>query len=751
MRRTIRFRLFGLLCASSGLFALTLLSACNSPPATADLSTPPHIPDATSLPVIFFFHQKEAPNAYMQALMEGELVLVDGCLRIGGADGHVPIWPWDFALAAGAGDAQVVDGDGRIAAQIGDRLRLSGGEAPAAPLVEDAARPLLANCPGPYWIVGNEIERVAERPDASPSPATTVATAVEAVALSPTPVMPATPTPTPVSARSASLANAEGLIAFVDSERRLCLIKPNGRNLRQVSAVGEAFAPAWSPDGETLAYIYQESAEEPRRATLYRLDGGLPVSVGTPEQTLRSLAWSPDGRYLLLDSGTSMAGRFEVVHPATFDSVYRASGVGFAWSPDGGRLALGRLQPLQDPIGIESGDSVSLAILEIGEQTPRVILTGTPEVLYFPRAWLPDDKLLYDRLDWNESTGTGEYSQWTVIVGDEVGTPQPVERVAPPYSRDATLARLPEQFQNATTGSFSWSQDGRQLVFHTRLDGQMDIYLFDWEQGGEPVRLVGGTSPAWRPAPAEPAASVVHEGTLDCTPAGAFSHCVDDVLGIEFEVPASWAEIETRFRPGGYAGFAYDYYFGGKPYGATYPLGAGGRSIDFAEPRGAMWTDFSGYGHAEPQFKKRGCDPRWSATMPICVELVSDVAWMIRVPRADSMCEGDTASSPPDLPVFRIEIDLPDNSIIHGFAFEAPFVSERFVAQFEDELYPLLGISGKKAPSKCDPASRQAFDAQLTVMLERIVDGVADAETIEKVDELIHLAESILVWGRDEQ
>lgn len=81
-----------------------------------------------------------------------------------------------------------------------------------------------------------------------------------------------------VSPTSPALAS-EGLIAFVDPEGRLSLIEPDGQSRRQLTARGEAFAPAWSPDGETLAYIYQERAQEPRRAILCRLDTGQMVLV----------------------------------------------------------------------------------------------------------------------------------------------------------------------------------------------------------------------------------------------------------------------------------------------------------------------------------------------------------------------------------------------------------------------------------------------------------------------------------------
>ena len=173
---------------------------------------------------------------------------------------------------------------------------------------------------------------------------------------------------------------------------------------------------------------------------------------------------------------------------------------------------------------------------------------------------------------------------------------------------------------------------------------------------------------------------------LDCLPVGVFSRCVDEVLNIEFEYPSSWGEIEAvLMRTGGYAGYAYDYHFGGKTHAETEPLVAGGRSLDFAEGRGGMPTDFGGYGHIYAQFKKSACDSRWNDSNPVCREVTGDTAWMIRFPNATVMCEGDVGSWT-TMPVFRIEVNLLENPTIDGFVFEAPFFSEQFADQVREGL-----------------------------------------------------------------
>ncbi len=293
-------------------------------------------------------------------------------------------------------------------------------------------------------------------------------------------------------------------------------------------------------------------------------------------------------------------------------------------------------------------------------------------------------------------------------------------------------------------------------------------YYADRAAGAAPVPSSQTSSPTPSGAPVPPAPAsptpvkaaptlaavprqpeVVSEGLLACTPLNTFARCSDDILNIEFEVPASWGAIETRLTTGGYAGLAYNYFFGGKTHAETEPLVAGGRSVDFDEGRGAMPTDFPGYDH--PGFRRKSaCDFSGSDwfdnSFPVCRQVTDKVAWMIRLPNAATLCEAVFGYWQTD-PVFRVEVNLPDNPTINGFVFEAPFFSEQFAAQVENDLYPLLDVRRDERPSKCDDASRQAFDAKRVALIESITDRTADAETLEKVDELLHLAESI-TWAQ---
>lgn len=249
------------------------------------------------------------------------------------------------------------------------------------------------------------------------------------------------------------------------------------------------------------------------------------------------------------------------------------------------------------------------------------------------------------------------------------------------------------------------------------------------------------TIPTSTPEPLVHQPKLISKEKLSCTSLDTFTKCVDDVLNIEFEYPTIWGEIEAVLRTGGYSGHAYDYYFGGKTIAETEPLVAGGRSKDFSEGRGGVSTDFAGYGDTGMQLKE-SCDPNQQDLFPVCQKVSSNVTWMIRLPNAEYIC--NSAPGFYTTPVFRIEVDLPDNPTINGFVFEAPFYSEQFFNDIKNELYPLLGLDSDMIPTRCNEKSQQAFDANLMVFLEKLADKSVDSETMKNLDELTYLANSIV-------
>ena len=96
----------------------------------------------------------------------GQLVFSNGCLRIEAPTNNAAdsrslwslIWPDTFTLETESGSIRVVDGHGRVAAHVGDHVRISRSpvtyqQAMARRLVEG----LSESCPEPYLLVGDEV------------------------------------------------------------------------------------------------------------------------------------------------------------------------------------------------------------------------------------------------------------------------------------------------------------------------------------------------------------------------------------------------------------------------------------------------------------------------------------------------------------------------------------------------------------------------------------------------------------------
>src|SRR5258706_492724 len=71
----------------------------------------------------------------------------------------LPIWPQGFSARLNDGIIEVVDENDQLIAQVDDNLRIGGGEMPGQSIRGYTLQPLPDNCPGPYWIVGDEITR----------------------------------------------------------------------------------------------------------------------------------------------------------------------------------------------------------------------------------------------------------------------------------------------------------------------------------------------------------------------------------------------------------------------------------------------------------------------------------------------------------------------------------------------------------------------------------------------------------------
>ena len=160
-------RLVGYLLLGVALFAL---GACGGaatttprtvPPAPSAVSIAPSTPLAMVSPLPFAFPQQQPTpcnQAMMAALLQGTLILRDGCLRvIGTGSDYLILWPAEAVVLADGATFRLGAGDGRTVARVGEPIVLGGGELASRRDLGTQERARLratppAGCPGPFWL-----------------------------------------------------------------------------------------------------------------------------------------------------------------------------------------------------------------------------------------------------------------------------------------------------------------------------------------------------------------------------------------------------------------------------------------------------------------------------------------------------------------------------------------------------------------------------------------------------------------------
>ncbi|MCZ7671809.1 MAG: hypothetical protein M5U34_34105 [Chloroflexi bacterium] len=99
---------------------------------------------------------KQRDVAFMDALLIGELVVEEDCLRIHDSntdESTLVIWQADYFLNDNHGIVEIVDETGTVVARVGEMVYMGGGE--QATVNNDELRESIPEqCGGPYWRMG---------------------------------------------------------------------------------------------------------------------------------------------------------------------------------------------------------------------------------------------------------------------------------------------------------------------------------------------------------------------------------------------------------------------------------------------------------------------------------------------------------------------------------------------------------------------------------------------------------------------
>jgi Tol biopolymer transport system component len=269
---------------------------------------------------------------------------------------------------------------------------------------------------------------------------------------------------------------------------------------------GEAFHPAWSPDGTKLAFDVQvESDTEIYTATVYGSNGSNLTQLTNTAGWNFLPAWSPDGTRIAYVHASDDNHDIWLMNADGSDAIRLthdpALDLNPTWSPDGTRLAFDSNRTGSPEIYVMNVD---------GSQVSR--LTDTPGFDGSP-AWSPDGSRIAFVSD---RDGPGIY-----LMGSD-GTD-----VRKLVAREQVGPLEPE-----------WSPDGARLAYASSTGGEMGtaIHVIDILSGA--TRVLTETSgqlccPSWRRRP-EQVTGVAMPGTCGYGP--WIEHCPE----------ASWARLVLR-------------------------------------------------------------------------------------------------------------------------------------------------------------------------------------------------------------
>lgn len=258
-----------------------------------------------------------------------------------------------------------------------------------------------------------------------------------------------------------------------------------------------------------LAFSYQADDRAAAELRIHDLQTGEQITAWTdpdPEKQhplpIHGLAWSPSGQYMAFSQGCCpLAPGYIWDLKASVLAGHRGV-LGMFWGPDEDVLTLSVPQSVGKLIPVGSGDSSSIALVRPYVISPTVVLTGTAEVLYSPKAWLSKDELAYMQLNLSREGKEAEWAWWAAQIADgEIVDKRPLDAPPLPYDDNALEERLLPWLPGATFAEPVWSSDGAWVLFRAQVGTEEPdrIYAFRWEEGPLVGPIAEGTYLALAP------------------------------------------------------------------------------------------------------------------------------------------------------------------------------------------------------------------------------------------------------------
>jgi len=260
-------------------------------------------------------------------------------------------------------------------------------------------------------------------------------------------------------------------VADVDMQTGQLLTKPEA-----VGQTGTDYSPAWSPDGQYLAYGVHKSAES-AIIRIRNMETGQEREIDPDLPPFFLLRWSPDGKFFLVSVFKSMYNRDFPQHIYRIDASTGQRVVlvqsdttilGAAQlSPDGQTLYYVQQHPKSNRATLMIRD------MESGREEEMYGLDGASLVHFLAFALSPDgQQLALASLTWNPSKGSAE--KYVLTVPAQGGEPRDLLK---------TEAKLPGW------RAIAWTPDGQSLLFLDSIAERGGAVFIIPADGGEAREL----------------------------------------------------------------------------------------------------------------------------------------------------------------------------------------------------------------------------------------------------------------------
>ncbi len=266
-------------------------------------------------------------------------------------------------------------------------------------------------------------------------------------------------------------------------------------------ASNAGFEPAWSPDGRLLACVF---VSPPRTKDPDTVKVFSPDDPANPLYELRcergdrprGVEWSPDGRLLAVDFGTSIVGSVQLLEVGSWREVGHLCHLcGFCWSPGGDRLAAGSPREVDPPLlHLETSESSDVVVYEVPGPRVTTLVEGTTEAMYWPLCWPEEERLLVQVVS---TAAAGKAHVCEICPSDPSATLRRVEAVPLSCDHEATRRLLPPELRDGFSSTFRWTAD--ESLVATPIKSGPDRMVWVVGRDGRSRRVGPGTYPAWRP------------------------------------------------------------------------------------------------------------------------------------------------------------------------------------------------------------------------------------------------------------